>query len=335
MGYSVFQLADRLRDEADAYEFLEELRWGDALPVCPHCNGEGATYLEPKNGKDRLTSGGKSVSQRRVWKCWTCKRQFSVLTGTMMHGTKISVRAWVMVIFEMCASKNGISAREVERKYGVCARTAWHMLHRIREAMKADPLVAPMSGTVVADETFIGGKEKNRHRRDRERQAPYRKGEAGNTYRKTPVLSLIDAESGEVRSRVVPDVTGATLSKAIRDQVVVSASHLRTDASRSYNQIGEEFLTHETVNHDDEEYVRYVDGEVVSSNAAENFFSQLKRSIDGTHHHVSREHLPRYLAEFDFRHSTREMDDTARMKKLVGQCHGKRLTYKRVTTPSS
>jgi transposase-like protein len=323
MGWTVLQLADRLRDEADAYEFLEELRWGDGLPVCPHCNGEGATYLNPENGKSRATRTG-AQSQRRVWQCWDCRKQFSVLTGTVMHGTRVSVRVWVMVMFEMVSSKNGVSAREVERKYGVCSRTAWHLLHRIREAMTSDPLAAPMSGVVVADETFIGGAPKNRHASKR---GPKFSSD------KTPVLSLINAETGEARSRIVPDVTGASLSKAMSELGVHrSATTLYTDSSATYDSIDYAFEAHETVNHNEGEYVRYVNGTVITSNAAENFFSQLKRSLDGTHHHVSRTHLPRYLAEFDFRYTTKDMSDTDRMGKLVGQCHGKRLTYKRVTT---
>ncbi len=168
MGMTVLQLADRLRSEADAYLFLEELRWGSSDPICPHCDSLGASYIRPLNGASRKTRTG-AMSERRVWRCFTCRKQFSVLTGTIFHGTKVPIRTWVLVIFEMCASKNGVAAREVERKYGVCARTAWHMMHRIREAMKNDTLVATMRGTIVADETWIGGDPKNRHESKRER----------------------------------------------------------------------------------------------------------------------------------------------------------------------
>lgn len=143
--------------------------------------------------------------------------------------------------------------------------------------------------------------------------------------------SLIDTATLEVRSRVIPDITGATLRKAIAEQVDMSNSVLYTDESSSYKILGREFAAHETVNHAQDEYVRYEGDRVITSNDAENFFSQLKRSIDGTHHHVSATHLPRYLAEFDFRHSTRMVSDYARMRRLIGQVHGKRLTYKRVT----
>ncbi|HSH58872.1 MAG TPA: transposase [Acidimicrobiales bacterium] len=123
MGTTVLQLADRLRSEADAYRYLEEMRWGNGDPVCPHCDSLGASYVEPANGVSRKTRTG-AMSERRVWRCFTCRKQFSVLTGTIFHGTKVPIRTWVFVLAEMCASKNGIAAREVERRYGVCARTA-------------------------------------------------------------------------------------------------------------------------------------------------------------------------------------------------------------------
>ena len=104
---------------------MEELRWPNGVAVCPHCGNEGATYIEPLNGKSRATRTGKQ-SQRRVWRCLSCKRQFSVITGTVMHGTKVPLRVWVLCFFEMVSSKNGVAAREIERKYGVCCRTAWH-----------------------------------------------------------------------------------------------------------------------------------------------------------------------------------------------------------------
>lgn len=287
-------LADQVVDEADAYRLLEELRW-HGTPVCPHCGNQKAYFLKPKNGTTRATGPKKTMSPRRVWKCAKCRKQFSVLTGTIFHGTKVPLRTWLMVMVQMCSAKNGISAREIERMHGLTPETAWFVLQRLREAMKREPLAEMLSGTIVSDETYIGGKPKNRQQQGKRRPGSGR-GLAGNATTKTPVLSLVNKETGEVRSVVVPDVTGATLRKATAEQVDMAGSDLQTDGGRWYQVLRREFASHETVDHDAREYVR---GNV-STNVCENYFSQLKRSIDGTHHHVSRTHLPRYLAEFDF-----------------------------------
>lgn len=315
---SILSLSEKLRTEADAYKFLEELRWGDK-PVCPHCDSvEKMYFLKPANGASRKTRTGTD-SQRRVWKCAACRKQFSVLTGTIFHGTKIPVRTWVFVVFELCSSKNGVAAREIERKYGLTPKSAWHMLHRIRFAMERDPLAGLLSGRVVADETWYGGKPSNRH--------GHKRGQGGQGKTdKTPILSLVSRDTGEVRSRVIPDVTGDNLREVLVENVDVGLTDLHTDKSGGYTKIGPEFRSWDAVDHRAGEYVR---GDV-STNTAENYFSQLKRSIDGTHHHVSREHLDRYLAEFDFRYSTRKSSDSGRMAMLVGkQVSGKRLTYRK------
>jgi transposase-like protein len=323
MSMNVLQLADKLRTEADAYLYLEELRWGDR-PVCPHCGSVGEHYfLTPANGRSRKTRTG-SASERRVWKCRDCRKQFSVLTGTIMHRSKVPVRTWVFVIFEACASKNGISAREVERKYGLCPRTAWHLLHRIREAMAREPMAGLLAGRVVADETFYGGKASNRHGHD-----PRKHTQGSKTGDKVAIMALVSRETGEVRSRVVPDIRRDTLRKAIAEQVDMGRTHLHTDQLASYRLIASEFASHSAVHHGEREYVR---GDV-STNQAETYFSQLKRSIDGTHHHVSREHLHRYLAEFDFRYSTCKSSDTERVGMLLGRVGGRRLTYRQPTRP--
>lgn len=326
---SVLKIADRIPDEATAYLFLEELRWGrdNENQVCPHCQCQGVhIYIRPLNGTDRKTRTG-SNSQRRVWKCRACRKQFSVLTGTIFHGSKIPVRTWIFVIFEMCSNKNGIAAREIERRYDLTAKSAWYMLHRLREAMKRDPLAGMLSGVIVADEAFIGGKPKNKHQQGKRRAPVGKSSQKAQRDLKTAVFSLIDTETGEVRSRVVPDVTGPTLKAVLAENVDIPASTLYTDAASQYRVLGQEFAAHESVDHYKKEYVRGA----VTTNHAEGYFSQLKRSIDGTHHHVSRTHLDRYLAEFDFRYSTRELSDTARMRKMLGQVDGRRLSYRPLT----
>lgn len=313
---TIASLSRQVVTEADAYRFFEGLRWGDT-PECAHCDSTNVYLIPPTNGVSRKTAGG-TMSERRVWKCRDCKHQFSVLTGTVMHATKIPVRTWVMVMFEMCATKNGTSAREIERKYGVTAKTAWHMLHRIRQAMASQSALGSMRGTIVSDETWVGGEPKWRH-------AWQRVGSKQGLTDKTPVLTLVNMVTGEVRSQVVPNVTTATLRKVISDQVDMANSELFTDSANYYVQIGQEFASHQSVNHKAGEYVRGP----VSTNMAEGFFAQLKRSLDGTHHHISPMHLPRYLGEFDFRYSTCKMSDFGRMRTLGKQMEG-RLSYQRL-----
>jgi transposase-like protein len=315
---SIPALRDRIKTEADAYELLEQLRWANGI-ACPHCGSLAAHYfLKPANGVTRKTRTG-SMSQRRVWKCKDCRKQFSVLTGTIFHGTKISIYTWLQVVFEMCASKNGVAAREIERKYELTPKSAWFMLHRIREAMKREPLAGLLRGTIISDETWYGGKPANRH--------GHRSGKGGQGVSdKTPIMSLVHKETGEVRSTVVANVDGKNLRPVLTEHVEMVDSVLHTDTARAYIKAGKKFSAHETVNHTEGEYVR---GNV-TTNHAEGFFSQLKRSLDGTQHHVSVEHLPRYLAEFDFRASTKRLSDSDRMAMLVDRTGGRRLTYRPV-----
>jgi transposase-like protein len=154
---SIPALSKQVQTEADAYLFMEELIW-DGRPVCPHCAGVRKHYfLTPKAPEGRKARTGK-VSERRVWKCADCRRQFTVLVGTIFHGSKIPVKTWLFVLVEICASKDGVAAREIERKYDLTPKTAWFMLHRLREAMtRGDGFTTLTAGTIVADEVFIGG----------------------------------------------------------------------------------------------------------------------------------------------------------------------------------
>jgi hypothetical protein len=234
-----------------------------------------------------------------------------------MHGTHIPIRTWVFVFFELCSSKNGIAAREIERRYDLSPKSAWFLLHRIREAMASGPGADLFSGVVIADEAWIGGKPRNRH-------ANKRAGSKQGKTDKTPTVSLVHSETGEVRSRVVPNVSAKTLRNVVSEHVRMESTVLHTDAAGAYGSFASELADHLSVNHHVGEYVR----NGVSTNKAENYFSQLKRSIDGTHHHVSREHLGRYLGEFDFRYSTHDMTDTARVNNLLSRVGGRKLLYR-------
>jgi len=230
------ELRKRVTDEADAYVLMEDLRWGSDRErlTCPHCGNGKAYFLTPKNGTRGTgkpkADGKRTQSVRRVWKCSQCRKQFSVLTGTIFHGTKVALADWLTVMVLMCSAKNGISAREVERLIGVTPETAWFMLHRLREAMKREPLADMLRGTIIADESWVGGKPKNKHQQGRQRPRTGR-GIAGTPKHMTPVLSLVNKETGEVRSRVIPDITGAPLQKAIAEQVDMANSVLHTDGA--------------------------------------------------------------------------------------------------------
>jgi transposase-like protein len=210
MRLSVPQLASKLQTEADAYKLLEDLRWPRGEPVCPHCGSVGKHYfLTPKNGTARKTRTG-SMSQRRVWKCADCRKQFSVLTGTIFGGSKVPVRTWVFVLFEMASSESGVSAREIERKYDLALKTAWLMMHRIREAMKREPMASLLSGRVSADRATglaSGTATANDPRKHVQGRSD-----------KFPILALGYRKTGEVRSRVMPDVKPGNLRSAIQGQ---------------------------------------------------------------------------------------------------------------------
>jgi transposase-like protein len=306
-----------LTSEDAAWGLLERLRWPEGKIVCPHCGviDEKHYFLSSRSGERKTRTGEDSY--RRLWKCRDkdCRKQFSVLIGTIFESSKVPVSKWLIAMWLFCAGKNGVSAKELQRHLGVAYPTAWFINHRLREAMTREPLAALFTGTVVADETWVGGAPKNRHGKST--------GKLGYTD-KTPVVALVNKESGQVRTAVVPDVSGSNLRQVLSENVDAEASHLQTDSARYYRPIGKGFASHEWVNHSAGEYVR--DG--VSTNEAESFFSQFKRSLDGTHHAVSKEHLHRYASEFEFRWNTRKLTDAERMEAMVGASRGKRLTYR-------
>jgi transposase-like protein len=329
-GLTITDIAKVFTDEAEAYKLLEAHRWPDG-PVCPHCGSTKAYYLEPKKDagsrtRDRKVADEqtkKSTSYRRVWKCGTCRKQYSVLVGTIFEGSHIPLAKWLFAVNEMCSNKNGVAAWELHRKLGISQKAAWFMLHRIRYAMGLPEDAPKLEGIVEADETYFGGAAKNMHKADRERRITGRGG-----VDKVPVVTLV-ARGGEARSQVVRPVTGENIGKVLHEHVARSAK-LMTDTSTVYTTVGKAFASHETVDHGKGEYVQYNNdgGPHAYSNTAEGYFSQLKRSVDGTHHHVSEYHLSRYLAEFDFRYTTRKMTDAQRAALAIQRTAGKRLTYR-------
>jgi transposase-like protein len=302
-------LDERFTDSHKAAEYLESLRWPNG-PVCPHCGeSERKHYHLPHK-------------TRRLWKCATCRKQFTVTVGTIFEGSHIPLNKWLLAFYLLCSSKKGMSAHQLHRMLGVTYKSAWFMAHRIRFAMEQPAFADRLNGVVEADETYIGGKPRKPNRVESRPNRNWEPGRriVGRGTEKTPVFLLVERD-GRAKSFRVATVTGRELKGAIR-QHVDSSAHLMTDSFKSYAGLHKEFASHETVNHNDE----YVRGNV-HTNTAESFFSILKRGINGIYHHVSPAHLPRYLDEFDFRYNSRDLSDGERTKMALMGVEGKRLRY--------
>jgi len=308
------QIAKQYSDENEAYRFLESIRWETGI-ICPHCNHIGATFIEPEKGR-RKTRTGK-ITFRRIWRCESCKKQFSVLIGTIFEDSRIPLSKWLLAIHELNSDKNGISSCEIARKLGITQKTAWFIGQRIRFAITHSPLEEKLTGTVEVDETYVGGLEKNKHA---DRKTANTQGRSTKT--KTPVLSAVQ-RGGRIYSESMKAVSSKNIREVLRDHVSRKAV-LNTDTFPAYESVGKEFKRHEVVDHNLGEYVK---GKVYT-NTAEGYFSQFKRSLSGTFHSVSEKHLDRYLAEFDYRYNTRRKKDGERTKEAIRRVAGKRLSYK-------
>lgn len=262
------------------------MRWPNG-PVCPHCGGQKA-YARTPNAKARTRPG--------LYKCGECKDTFSVTVGTVMEASKIPLNKWLIAFYMMCASKTQVSALQLQRQLEIGSyRTALFLCHRIRFALKDISPAGQLSGEVEADETYIGGKARGRGR--------------GYTGNKIAVVSLVQ-RGGDVRSTVAERVTGKTITTLLKRHVATEA-HLNTDESPLYTKAGKDFASHATVNHSAEEYgyYDYRSGRTVTTNTVEGYFGNSKRSLDGTHHQISRQHLHLYTAELDFKYNTRKSSD--------------------------
>ncbi len=312
LNFSV--IAKQYSGEDEAYKFLESIRWENGI-TCPHCKSKGADFIEANDGI-RKTRTGK-ITNRRIWRCHTCKKQFSVLVGTIFEGTKIPLSKWLFAIHELVACKNGISSCELGRKLGITQKSAWFMAQRIRSVMEHNSFEKKFSGEVEVDETYIGGKEKNKHA---SKKTANTQGRSVKT--KTPVLSVIE-RNGKIYSQTLETVSSRNIKAILNDRVSKEAI-LNTDTFSAYNTVGREYGKHNVIDHGRGEYVR---GNAHTNNA-EGYFSQLKRSLSGTFHHVTNKHLDRYLAEFDYRYNTRKETDGKRMIDTIRKSVGKKLSYK-------
>ena len=304
-------------DDDKARAWLEAQVWPNG-PVCPHC---GAV-----RGLCRM----QGLAHRPgAFQCNQCREQFTVTVGTVFERSKVPLHTWLHALYLMNASKKGVSAKQIERMTGVTYKTAWFMMHRIREAMANRSGLPPMGGegmVVEADETYFG-KQDEPGERTRTRLGPYTKGGRSGPGGKRAIVALVE-RGGSARTFHVDHATKATVQQIIRENVAAE-SRLHTDESPLYNNSDEHVTEHETIKHTAGEYVR---GDV-TTNHVEGYFSVFKRGMKGIYQHCGEKHLHRYLSEFDFRFSNRAalgVSDMERTEKAAAGIVGKRLTYRRI-----
>ncbi len=294
-------------DDESARAHFEAIRWPEGR-VCPHCGTVGnSTLMQGKTTRPGL------------YKCKDCRKPFTATMGTIYERSHIPLHKWLLATHLIVSSKKGISAHQLFRQLGFGSyRTAWFMAHRIREAMTSDD-TTPMGsggGAVEVDETYIG----------RKKGVEMRKGEF---FHKMTVLSMVDRNTGVVRSFTDPNMSSKEIIPIVRANLSKEA-RLMTDEARMYKPLGREFATHETVLHAGHEYVR---GDAYT-NTIEGYFSIFKRGMRGIYQHCGEHNLHRYLAEFDFRYTNRSaagVEDTERARKAVAGTVGKRLMYQQPT----
>lgn len=305
----------RFHDEDAARTWFETARWPSG-PACPTCG-----VLEPYKTK--------KVGRYRC-KAKECRRDFTVMTGTVMERSHAKLTQWAVAFFMGCSSKKGFSAHQLHRALGCQYKTAWFLHHRVMEAMREGNLDLPKLGgegkIVEADETYFGGVESAKMRTATTSGRKFTRGSTNGRgpANKRSIVTLVE-RGGKVRSFHIPRADKATVGRIVADNIA-HESRLHTDQSRLYTEIGGTFGDHETVNHSAKEYVR---GDV-HVNSAEGYFSIFKRGMRGVYQHCSEKHLHRYLAEFDFRYNRREAlgwNDEARTIAAVKAGEGKRLTY--------
>ena len=304
---TLIEMMRRFSTEESAREYFERLLWPNG-PVCRHCGNadQSRIWKVAPNPAKKIRAG--------LWKCAECREEFTVTVGTVMEASHLPLNKWLLAFYMMCASKTQVAALQLQRQLEIGSyRSALFLCQRIRFALK-DVLPGAggkLDGTIEADETYIGGAKRGRGR-----------GYVGN---KTAVVSLVE-RGGRVRSTVVEKVTGPALDRLLKAHVRLSP-HLNTDESPIYTKTGQDLASHDTVNHSKEEYSRYdsATGRHATTNTAEGFFGNTKRSLDGTHHHVTARRLPLYPAELDYKYNTRKVTDGARTVGAIKLVEGKRL----------
>lgn len=294
---SLIQMMNALPDEQSAIDHFTAIRWKQGA-FCPHCGSVKVYHF----------------SDKRRHKCGDCRKRFSIKVGTIFEDSKIGLREWMLAIWLITSHKKGIASTQLAKDIGVTQKTAWFMLHRLRHAAQTKSFNRPLDGEIETDETFIGGKEKNKH-------ASKRTGGKQGGKGKAAVLGILKRD-GELRTGTLADLSARNVQSAIRQNVAAGALIL-TDEHPSFRGLSRDYI-HHTVTHSAGEYVRKF---YIHTNGIESVWAIFKRQIIGTHHWLSPKHLSRYLVEMTWRFNQRETDEGDRVNALLEQVDG-RLTYK-------
>lgn len=296
---NLVELQDAFPTQESCLEYLKAVMWNGKPAHCPRCECE---HVYP-------------YSDKHTYRCSGCDKKFNVLTKTIFENTKVELRKWFSAIYLASTCKRGVSSVQLAKLIGVTQKTSWFILHRLRE-MFSNLSVDKVEGLTCVDETYVGGKYKNKHRNKRKAGSQGR-----SLVDKVLVFGAMEVD-GNIKTKVIPKFNNALLVNAVKETVAVGST-VMSDELHAYNHIGNDYY-HDSCNHN---IKRYVSDTGATTNPIENAWSHLKRTIIGTYYHVSPKHIGRYLKEFEYKYNTRKIQEPVRFRELLSHCVA-RLKYK-------